>query len=263
MPIKLLIRKNSAVWYIKALIQRISFRQSSFRLCKPLGHPVCCIKLSILISPIYISWKPMSPPTVYLSRCSKLYARHWSEFYDEVTGANRGIGLRITEVLAKRSETVIFAGVRDPGSATALKDLSTKYPNVHILKLTSGSVEDNQDAAKEIERISGQLDIVIANAGAPYPHLIFLPHCWVKAHRDRKSSGPGRYYTYFSVYWSLQCQHSGTGRSFPGSERSAIEKSFWRTSVHRYLFSTWIDRVDVSIRIFRIVSSYGMLFFYY
>jgi len=82
-----------------------------------------------------------------------------------ITGANRGIGFGLTEVLAKRPETVVFAGVRDPASATALKDLSKKYPNVHILKLTSGSVEDNQDAAKEIERISGQLDIVIANAG--------------------------------------------------------------------------------------------------
>lgn len=60
----------------------------------------------------------------------------------------------------------MFAGARDPSKAVALQELAAKNPNVvHIVKLTSGEVEDNKAAAAEIERIAGRLDVVIANAG--------------------------------------------------------------------------------------------------
>lgn len=81
-----------------------------------------------------------------------------------VSGANRGIGLGLVKVIAARPNTIVFAGARDP-SAQSLKDLSAKYPNVHAVKLNSGSKEDNEAAVAEIEKKAGQLDVIIANAG--------------------------------------------------------------------------------------------------
>lgn len=70
-----------------------------------------------------------------------------------VSGANRGIGFGLTEALAKRPGTVVFAGARDPTNATALNALAVKYPHsVHVVKLTSGSTEDNKSAVAEIEK---------------------------------------------------------------------------------------------------------------
>lgn len=83
-----------------------------------------------------------------------------------VSGANRGLGFGFVEALAKRTGTIVFAGTRDPSNAATLQELATKNPNiVHIVKLTSGEIEDNKAAAAEIEKIAGRLDVVIANAG--------------------------------------------------------------------------------------------------
>jgi len=91
----------------------------------------------------------MATPTVYL-----------------VSGANRGIGLAIVNALATCSGTIVFAGARTPNMAVDLVELVDKYPGkVHILKLTSSNREDNDAAMKEIERVAGRLDVVIANAG--------------------------------------------------------------------------------------------------
>ncbi|KAJ7812628.1 hypothetical protein B0H14DRAFT_2287476, partial [Mycena olivaceomarginata] len=46
-----------------------------------------------------------------------------------------------------------------------LKDLAAKHPNVHPIKLTSGNEADNSAAAAEIQKTTGHLDVVIANAG--------------------------------------------------------------------------------------------------
>lgn len=50
------------------------------------------------------------------------------------------------------------------------------YPNaVHIVKLTSGSAKDNKAAVAEIERKSGRLYIMIANAGKDLISTLFYP----------------------------------------------------------------------------------------
>lgn len=107
----------------------------------------------------------MSPKTVYLSTFTILYcpteiANRWTT----VTGANRGIGYGLAEALAKLPDTVVFAGTRDPAAAS-LKELATRYRNVHAVKVTSASPEDNKAAIAEIEKKAGQLDVIIANAG--------------------------------------------------------------------------------------------------
>jgi NAD(P)-dependent dehydrogenase (short-subunit alcohol dehydrogenase family) len=65
-----------------------------------------------------------------------------------------------------RENVVVFAGVRDPVSATALNELVSQHRNkVHAIKLLSADTENNRAAAEEIKRIAGRIDVVIANAG--------------------------------------------------------------------------------------------------
>ncbi|KII87066.1 hypothetical protein PLICRDRAFT_42699 [Plicaturopsis crispa FD-325 SS-3] len=83
-----------------------------------------------------------------------------------VSGASRGIGLGIVRALAAREGTIVFAGARNPSGAADLQALAAQHPKtVHIVKLTSGDVEDNAAAAAQIKEIAGRVDVVIANTG--------------------------------------------------------------------------------------------------
>ncbi|KAI5889650.1 NAD(P)-binding protein [Schizophyllum commune H4-8] len=82
-----------------------------------------------------------------------------------VTGANRGIGFAIVSLLAARPDAVIFAGARNPAGATGLQELAKAHPGrFHVIKVVSADKENNVEAAKEIKRVAGGLDVVIANA---------------------------------------------------------------------------------------------------
>ncbi|KZT54355.1 NAD(P)-binding protein [Calocera cornea HHB12733] len=118
----------------------------------------------------------MSAPTVYL-----------------VSGANRGIGLGLVTSLAARDNVVVFAGARNPSSASDLKTLQAKYPGkVHILKLTSADAADNTAAAEEIKRVTGKLDVVIANAGIAnfFGTILNTPLDSMREHYDVNVVGP-------------------------------------------------------------------------
>ncbi|PRP80298.1 brain chitinase and chia [Planoprotostelium fungivorum] len=82
-----------------------------------------------------------------------------------VSGANRGIGFSLVQNLVTRPNVVVYAGARDPYKATELQKLAAEHQNLYIVKLTSGSIEEAKDAAAVIEKRSGGLDYVIANAG--------------------------------------------------------------------------------------------------
>lgn len=81
-----------------------------------------------------------------------------------ITGANRGIGLDLVKIAASHNN-IVFAGARNPAKATALKQLASRNPNVHIVQLESTSVADATAVARLVETITGGLDVVIANAG--------------------------------------------------------------------------------------------------
>lgn len=79
-----------------------------------------------------------------------------------VTGANRGIGLALSTVLAERGWHVI-ATCRDPEHADELKALSAKYPAVTIDRL---DVTDSAALVALAARYRGQpIDVLINNAG--------------------------------------------------------------------------------------------------
>ncbi|KAI5474690.1 short-chain dehydrogenase/reductase SDR family protein [Pseudohyphozyma bogoriensis] len=109
-----------------------------------------------------------------------------------VTGANRGIGFGLVATLVTRPNTTVFAGARDPAKATELEKLQERYHNLHIVKLTSADVEDNEAAVAEIEKKVGRLDAVIANAGISqyYGPLQTTPINEFREHWEVNALGP-------------------------------------------------------------------------
>lgn len=85
-----------------------------------------------------------------------------------MTGANRGIGLGLVQVLSARPDTVIFAGTRTfplPDDH-ALSQLAKKLPKVvYPVKISSADEEDNKAAAAYVKERVGKVDVIIANAG--------------------------------------------------------------------------------------------------
>ncbi|KAJ7133302.1 hypothetical protein C8R44DRAFT_585598, partial [Mycena epipterygia] len=108
-----------------------------------------------------------------------------------VSGANRGLGYGLAATLAARPDAIVFGGARDP-AAQSLKDLAAKHPNFHPIKLTSGDKADNEAAIAEIQKIAGQLNIIIANAGISkhYGPLATAPISEFRDHFEVNTLGP-------------------------------------------------------------------------
>ncbi|GAA6003673.1 uncharacterized protein JCM10292_000680 [Rhodotorula paludigena] len=81
-----------------------------------------------------------------------------------VTGANRGIGLSISTILARRESTLVFATAREPAKADALNALAKETGRVEVVKYESANEEDTKSLAQVIEEKAGKVDVVIANA---------------------------------------------------------------------------------------------------
>ena len=83
----------------------------------------------------------------------------------EINTAYLGLGL-VTQILQAHDDAFVYAGVRNPDNASALKDLELKYPNrIAVVKCVSADVEGNTALGSDIEKRHGRLDTVIANAG--------------------------------------------------------------------------------------------------
>ncbi|CAF4081959.1 unnamed protein product [Adineta steineri] len=109
-----------------------------------------------------------------------------------ISGANRGIGLGFVQALAKRADTLIYAGVRDPSKDDELKKLNSQTKNIHIIKLESISESDAKAAAEKIEKTSGYIDVVIANAGILNYQgpIVITPIKEIRDHYEVNVAGP-------------------------------------------------------------------------
>uniref|UniRef100_D8QAH1 Ketoreductase (KR) domain-containing protein n=1 Tax=Schizophyllum commune (strain H4-8 / FGSC 9210) TaxID=578458 RepID=D8QAH1_SCHCM len=82
-----------------------------------------------------------------------------------VSGATRGIGLAFVSLLAERPNTIVFAGARDPATASDLQAVAAKHPdNVFVVELKACDQAGNTRAVEQIRQKTGRLDVVIANA---------------------------------------------------------------------------------------------------
>ncbi|KAL1683356.1 hypothetical protein EV122DRAFT_201673 [Schizophyllum commune] len=110
-----------------------------------------------------------------------------------LTGANRGIGLGLAKQIAARTDTILFAGARDPDRATDLHALAAAHPGrVHVLKVVSADKANNAAAVEEVRRVSGRLDVVIANAGMSdcFKPALEVPPEEIVRHIEVNTNGP-------------------------------------------------------------------------
>ena len=82
-----------------------------------------------------------------------------------ITGASRGIGFGLTERIAARPDTLVFAGARDPAKADKLQQLAKQHTNIRVVQLAVTSDADHKAAAKQVEAEAGRVDVLLANAG--------------------------------------------------------------------------------------------------
>ena len=78
-----------------------------------------------------------------------------------ITGANRGVGLALVQLLANTAAHV-YAGCRQPGSADALQQLARSTANVSVLSLDVTDAESLKQASAAVE---GAVDLLVCNAG--------------------------------------------------------------------------------------------------
>jgi NAD(P)-dependent dehydrogenase (short-subunit alcohol dehydrogenase family) len=81
-----------------------------------------------------------------------------------ITGANRGIGLALAEALVNRG-VFVFAGLRKPGTASALGRLREQHPGLlQIIPLEVTSDESVRRCADTVKGVTSTLDILVNNA---------------------------------------------------------------------------------------------------
>ncbi|MCD8510618.1 MAG: SDR family oxidoreductase [Bacillus sp. (in: Bacteria)] len=84
-----------------------------------------------------------------------------------ITGANRGLGLRITEACLQEGH-LVFAGVRkvEPDALGELEQLQTKYGELLVIvPLDVGSEASVASAVDLVGKEFGALDVIVNNAG--------------------------------------------------------------------------------------------------
>ncbi|KAM9568074.1 C-signal [Salvelinus alpinus] len=87
-----------------------------------------------------------------------------------VTGASRGLGLRVVESLVTGSsdpDKIIIATARNPSGAQELQKLAERHPNIHIITLDVVSQESIEKAAQDVDLLVQELGLncLINNAG--------------------------------------------------------------------------------------------------
>lgn len=83
-----------------------------------------------------------------------------------ITGASRGIGFELVrQYAAAHRDNIVFAGVRTPSKAVALKQLSEKNGNVHIITLDVDSEDSVKKSVAQVEAVTDHVDLLINNAG--------------------------------------------------------------------------------------------------
>lgn len=82
-----------------------------------------------------------------------------------VTGANRGLGLAVSEALAQRGFKVIMA-MRSPDKAQKIvNSLKTKDLDIVPMKLDLSQEKSIQDFVETVKREYGYVDVLVNNAG--------------------------------------------------------------------------------------------------
>ncbi|KAI0675781.1 NAD-P-binding protein [Trametes maxima] len=82
-----------------------------------------------------------------------------------IIGASRGIGLEYVRQLAKKTDTIVFAIVRNKQGSKHLAPVANNYQNVHVVEGDVADYKSLERAAQQVSSIfGGKLDYLIHNA---------------------------------------------------------------------------------------------------
>jgi NAD(P)-dependent dehydrogenase (short-subunit alcohol dehydrogenase family) len=82
-----------------------------------------------------------------------------------VTGANKGIGFELARQLGRRGMSVLLGARNTKLGEDAAHKLTSEGLDTHALHIDLNQLETIEQAAKQIDREYGQLDVLINNAG--------------------------------------------------------------------------------------------------
>jgi len=82
-----------------------------------------------------------------------------------ITGANRGLGLELVKQLSAVPENTIYALVRNVEASKKSLTPYVERGNVHVFRLDLEDSASIRTAAKEIEKVTTSIDVLINNAG--------------------------------------------------------------------------------------------------
>jgi NAD(P)-dependent dehydrogenase (short-subunit alcohol dehydrogenase family) len=154
-----------------------------------------------------------------------------------VTGADRGLGLALSAGLLEQGWQVL-AGQYMP-DWPELGTLAGKFPQaLHLFPLDVSSVESVKAAAQAADRLTGQVDLLISNAGVTTPTItrpINEAQDYAEMHRvyDVNALGPLRV---AEAFLPLMAQSSLKRLCFVSSEAGSISRST-RTAWYSYCMS--------------------------
>ena len=119
-----------------------------------------------------------------------------------ITGATRGIGYGLTERLASRPSTIVYAGARDVSKATKLHSLAALYgSHLRVLQLRSESDDDHATAVRQVQAEVGKVDVLIPNAGIAddrgHVPCAQIPIDSLRHHLEINALAPLRLYQHF------------------------------------------------------------------
>lgn len=83
-----------------------------------------------------------------------------------VTGAAHGIGFEVVRQLAERGMTVLLTARDEAKGGEAAEELAAGGLNVHFLALDIADAKSVREAAGEVKRDHGRLDVLVNNAAA-------------------------------------------------------------------------------------------------
>lgn len=87
-----------------------------------------------------------------------------------ISGANNGIGFSLLKELSNDESNVVIGSARKPEEAVDLQNLAKERKNVRVVKLNITSKQSTTEAAEEVSKITGKIDVLISNAGVSYAY---------------------------------------------------------------------------------------------
>ena len=139
-----------------------------------------------------------------------------------ITGTGRpyALGFNLVKRYLEHGDSV-FASVRRPSEA--LEELKRDYPDrLHILTMDIASTESVNAAAREAERLTDRLDLIVNNATTASADTFYLDYGTEKAALNMLTKTLHNYFKN-DPNLNILCVHPGWIRTNPGNSEAPLD----------------------------------------